>query len=90
MPNSDGLDEMINRNKTPSTHGVVLVTDLAAEFNKDIRTVKKWLLRHDITVSRRAVLCPLMGRRVAVLTDSEAQQAGYLYQHGVLLQNVSR
>jgi hypothetical protein len=44
MPNSDGLDEMINRKKTPSTHGFVLMTDLAAELNKDIRTVRKWLL----------------------------------------------
>ena len=81
---------MINRNKTPSIHGFVAVTDLAAEFHKDVRTVRKWLLRHDITVSRRAVLCSSMGRRVAVLTDSEAQQARYLYQHGVLLQIVAK
>jgi hypothetical protein len=90
MPNSAEIVHVNNQKRTPSTNGYVSLADLAKEFGKDFRAIKKWLLQYDIPVSRRAVLCQSTGRRVAVLTETEARQARYLRQHGVLLQKVSR
>jgi hypothetical protein len=77
------------KSSAPQT-GYVSVTDLAAEFGKDSQAISKWLLQHDISVSRRAVLCETTRQSVAVLTDAEASQARYLHQYGVLFQEISR
>ena len=90
MPSSTEIVDMNDQTQAISTNGYVSIADLAAEFGKDLRAVSKWLLQHDISVSRRAVLCESTGQRVAVLTKTEAHQARFLHQHGVLLQAASK
>ncbi len=81
---------MNNQKQAESQNGYVSVTDLAAEFGKDFRAISRWLLQHDISIGRRRMLCESTRQSVVVLTDKEASQARYLYQHGVLLQEISR
>ena len=70
--------------------GFVSVADLAAEFGKDSHAISRWLLQHDITVGRRAMLCESTQRSVMVVTDAEASEARFLHEHDVLLQEISR
>ena len=90
MPGSTEIIDMNDQARAISTNGYVSIADLAVEFGKDLRAVSKWLLQHDISVSRRAVFCDSTVQRVAVLTNAEAHQARFLHQHGVLLQAASR
>ena len=68
----------------------VSVSALADKLGKDLPTISKWLLRHDINLRRRAATGEETKRSVVVLTQSEATQARYLHRHGVLFQEASR
>ncbi len=65
----------------PEINPDVAISDLAQEFDHDLRTFQHWLLRHDFCVSRRQ-------GEITILTAAEATRARFLKTHGVLFEAI--
>ena len=76
-----------------NTDRFVSLRQLAVEFGKDRRELRKWLLRHDFSLHRKLPLRDGRSgteRYVTVLTATEVARARFIRRHGVIIQEVPR